>query len=514
MPAGIPDAPQSKVKLQPGSRVRLHGLESAELNGELGTCSAWGSAVGRWIVLLQKTFNTVAVRPENLQVVAADAWSKDSCQMDANASCDSGASAQAAFQGGLTPKETHAPLASQDTGLPATLVQANKVGSDASLAVKAAVPKACQKEDPGKIIRKHFQPKSSEHVAGDLVVLDCKSAAAGQKIQHHEAAASAPQICPGVTVRLVGLKASPEFNGLLGKCVGWNDKESRWEVDLPKAGQKKLKQANLEVVVSQPSVAKEREPDNLHRKQQIGGQVMESGAALETASARRRLHSKKSMESRENDDTADPLEKSPIAAAKYHNSLQESPHTPVAKKQKTAESMLETFMFTPAALPSPSSAATLSSPSGNKTCKQDLRQEQPATQAAPLCGLRELDSEGMPRKQPGNASESTIKSPHRSAPQLENPSTALDKPDGEPSDVLMEAASDTCTVTDLCTQPSLTQGVQNGMGTAQVKVAESHISKGKVNSNSFFAALDNLNHLSFSGSCGAGLTPPPLLTEF
>lgn len=61
----------------------------------------------------------------------------------------------------------------------------------------------------------------------------------------HTSWAKVPGIHPGAVVRLKNLKAAPELNGCIARCLTFDADAQRWEVDLG-AGHKKIKQENLE----------------------------------------------------------------------------------------------------------------------------------------------------------------------------------------------------------------------------------------------------------------------------
>jgi len=98
--------------------------------------------------------------------------------------------------------------------------------------LKMTIQRVGKEKEPGSLVAPMLAPQSQS-----------------RELPVPEAPASAPnELGPGVEVRVVGLKARPEFNGLCGTIKRWDESTGRWDVRMEDGSGKMLKSVNLVIV--------------------------------------------------------------------------------------------------------------------------------------------------------------------------------------------------------------------------------------------------------------------------
>eukprot|EP00928_Gymnodinium_smaydae_P042957 TRINITY_DN28886_c0_g1_i2.p1 TRINITY_DN28886_c0_g1~~TRINITY_DN28886_c0_g1_i2.p1 ORF type:complete len:406 (-),score=42.67 TRINITY_DN28886_c0_g1_i2:95-1312(-) len=153
--------------------------------------------------------------------------------------------APAACAATLAYGETQIDISEHTTGVacssPRTSVHAQAVPSGMEAvhdAVQAANPRRAEANGSTSSVRQDRTPAAVP---------------AGREAPGLDASASA--IAPGCSVRLHGLQAMPELNGMDGICTQWDHERERWVISLTNGEERALRPGNLQVISAAPEPA-------------------------------------------------------------------------------------------------------------------------------------------------------------------------------------------------------------------------------------------------------------------
>merc|ERR1719482_268387 len=217
--AGPGTATVADSSFQVGDQVRVVGLQAKpELNGLEGKIVQWDANESRWRVRLQDGTGKM-LKSLNLQVVAATQMASVSLP-SAFAAPPPAAGDSTQFTPGQRVRIAHLQARPELNGLEGTIVQWDVAEERWRIRMD---------DGTGKMLR--------------AANLEAASAASNPPV-------TGANLTIGQSVRVTGLQARPELNGLEGTLVDWDASEMRWKIRMTDGTGKMLRPVNLQLIPS------------------------------------------------------------------------------------------------------------------------------------------------------------------------------------------------------------------------------------------------------------------------